>query len=77
MERLLISVPNALAEKFRHYVPERQRSKVISHLIEEEIERREEALYKCALAVEKDVALNKEMDEWDVTLKDGLNDEEG
>jgi len=35
----------------------------------------ENDLYECALSPEKDSALNKEMSDWDITLKDGLNDE--
>lgn len=75
MSKILISIPDSLESRMRTAIPNRQRSKVISLLIEKEIERREKALYECALAVEKDAALNTEMQEWDVTLQDGLNDE--
>jgi hypothetical protein len=54
-------------------IPSRQRSKVISNLIEKEIKRREEILYKCACEVEKDEALNKEMEDWNVTTGDGID----
>lgn len=33
---------------------------------------RERQLYECALAVEQDTALNEDMENWNVTLKDGL-----
>lgn len=75
MEKVLISLPDQLAARMRATIPQRQRSKIITHLIEEEIERREHALYECALAVEKDAALHTEMAEWGVTLTDGLNEE--
>lgn len=75
MEKVLISLPDRLAARLRATIPPRQRSRVITHLIEEEIDRRERALYECALAVEQDTALKKEMAEWDITLADGLNEE--
>ena len=37
--------------------------------------RREEVLFQCALAVEKDEALNNDMVEWDVTAGDGIEPE--
>lgn len=75
MERVLISIPDQLAVRMRAAIPARQRSKTIAHLIEEEIKRRENRLYVCAIAVEKDRALQQEMKDWDVTLQDGLDDE--
>lgn len=75
MEKVLISLPDQLASRMRATFPSRKRSKIITHLIEIEIERRERALYECALAVEKDEGLRKEMAEWEVTLGDGLIEE--
>jgi len=75
MSKVLISIPDNVALRMRAAIPQRQRSKVIVHLIEKEIERREKALYACAVAVEKDNAVHEEMKDWDVTLQDGLSDE--
>ena len=75
MNKVLISIPDQVASRMRAAIPQRQRSKVIARLIEQEVERREQELYQCALAVEQDTALNEEMKEWDVTLQDGLHDE--
>lgn len=72
MEKILISIPDTLVDRFRSLIPARQRSKVIVRLIELEIEKRERDLYECALALEKDEDLNKEMSEWNITLTDGL-----
>lgn len=74
MEKILISLPDQLAARMRASIPARQRSKIITHLIEEEIEKRERILYECALAVEKDENLRQEMAEWDITLNDGLEE---
>jgi tRNA/tmRNA/rRNA uracil-C5-methylase (TrmA/RlmC/RlmD family) len=75
MEKVLISVPDQLAMRMRAAIPARQRSKTITHLIEKEVEKREKTLYECAMAVEKDAALNREMKDWDITLEDGLDNE--
>lgn len=75
MSKVLISIPDDIASRMRTAIPQRQRSKVIVQLIKKEIEKREKALYECALAVEKDDALNKEMEAWDNTLQGGLNHE--
>lgn len=75
MERLLVSMPESLALRMRAAIPARQRSKTIARLLEEEIARREQSLYECALAVEKDEGLRAEMQDWSATVADGLDDE--
>ena len=75
MTKVLISMPDKMASRMRAFIPQKQRSKVIVQLIEKEIERREKALYECAAAVEQDHKLHQEMNDWDVTLQDGLADE--
>lgn len=74
MEKILISIPHDLAVRMRAVFPQRQRSKILATLIEMEVLSREKKLHECALAVEKDDALNQEMSAWDITLNDGLED---
>lgn len=74
MQKVLISVPDNLFTRMKVLIPPRQRSRILSELIEKEVERREKELYKCACEVEKDEALNKEMEDWDVTVGDGIDD---
>ena len=76
MPKILISVPDGLAARMKAIIPERQRSKIVVFLLETEIERRESKLYECALAVENDPALKADMAAWDVTVSDGLHEEE-
>lgn len=76
MEKVLISMPDQLAARFKSIIPARQRSKTIAQLIEKEIERREKALYECAVAVENNAALHDEMKDWDAALQDGLDSDE-
>jgi len=66
MGEMLIKIPEELAAKFRSIVPRGERSKIIAKLIEEEVKRRDEKLYKIALELERNEKLNKEMEEWDV-----------
>ena len=74
MEKVLISIPDQLAVRMRATIPARQRSKIITFLIEKEIEKREKTLYECAVAVEQDTDLSNEMKDWEITLQDGLED---
>ena len=73
MNKVLISIPDDIAIRMRAAIPQRQRSKVIVRLIEAEIDKREKALYECAVAVENDSSLNNEMEDWNITLQDGMN----
>ena len=75
MNKVLISIPDQLAARMKAIIPQRQRSKIITNLIQKEVEKREKILYECAVAVENDVTLAHEMKDWDTTLQDGLNDE--
>lgn len=72
MTKVLISIPDKIASRMRAVIPQKQRSEVIVQLIEQEIAKREKALYECAKAIEQDIALNQEMKDWDVTIQDGL-----
>ncbi|MBU4267419.1 MAG: hypothetical protein KJ808_01015 [Acidobacteria bacterium] len=75
MQKLLISIPDSILSRLRAIVPDRQRSKFISTIIEKELKKREQALFQCALKVEQDKALNAEMGDWDATLNDGIEHE--
>ncbi len=70
--KVMVSIPDALYTRMLAAIPQRQRSKVIARLLEDEIRRREHELYQAALAVERDEELNSEMKEWDVTVDDGI-----
>ncbi len=73
--QMLLSIPNEIATRWKAAIPARQRSKVVAQLMEKELEARENDLYQCAVAVEKDQALQRDMQDWDATLQDGLDDE--
>ncbi len=74
MASLLISLSDELLARLRAAVPPRRRSQLIARLLEAELGRRDDELYRSALAVEKDKGLNAEMAEWDATIADGLDE---
>ena len=41
-------------------------------MTDQEVIQQENKLYHCALTVEQDIALQEAIEEWDVTLNDGL-----
>ena len=75
MPKILVSLPDDLADRMRAVIPSKQRSKIIAKYLEQEIERREKELYECARDVEADKDLNGEMSDWDNTMGDGLESE--
>ena len=72
MTKILVTLENELAEKFKSTVSRGNRSRLISKLIERELKRREDKLYKIALLAEQDETLNEEMKNWDITSGDGI-----
>jgi len=75
MQKVLISIPDNLADRMKAVISPRQRSKVMAKLLEDEVKRREAELYRCALEVEEDQALNAEMEDWNSTTGDGVDAE--
>ena len=65
-------MPEELFVRVNTSIPQSQRNKTIVQLIEAEVLKREKALYDCAVAVENDKNLKKEMREWDVSTEDDL-----
>ena len=70
--KVLVSIPDSLYSRMMATVPPRHRSKLIARLLEDEVKKREQELYRAALAVEQDEELIAEMKDWDVTLGDGI-----
>ncbi len=72
MQKVLVSLTDNLAVRMRAVIPNRQRSKVISEILEREVQKREKQLYQCAKNIETDDALNNEMSDWDIAVGDGI-----
>ena len=75
MQKVLVSLPDDLAGRMRAVIPNRQRSRVISEILEKEVQKREKQLYRCAKSIETDDALNNEMSDWNITVGDGIEAE--
>ena len=73
--KILVSLPDDLVMRMRAVIPNRQRSQIIAELLERELKKREQELYKCACDVEMDEKLNQEMADWEVTVGDGIEPE--
>ena len=73
MSQLLIHLPDSLANRFRSIIPAKQRSKYIEKLLIEELKKTDLKLMASALALEKDVALNDLIDDFDITIGDGVD----
>ncbi len=75
MQEVIVSLPEDLVTRMRALIPNRQRSQVIARLLEEELKRHERELYECARQVERDEALNRDMEDWEATVGDGIETE--
>ena len=71
---IVLKLPDELVSRFKSMVPNRQRTRVITSLMETEIKRREKELERVAAEVEADVALKEDMRDWDVTIADGIDE---
>lgn len=75
--QMLFHIPDPVAERFKQAVPSRQRSAFIAKLLEDALPENDDPLYKIALEVEQDTALNAEMSEWrNGLVADGIRGQE-
>jgi hypothetical protein len=71
--QVLVHIPDSLAERFKQAVPARQRSAFVAGLLEQALPEEDDPLYRIALEVEQDAALNAEMREWrEGLVSDGI-----
>jgi hypothetical protein len=61
---MTLSIPDAIARRFQAAVPSRQRSRVVTALLADELKKKENALEEACIAANKDKPLEKEIDEW-------------
>jgi hypothetical protein len=57
-----VSIPNSLYSRMMATVPPRQRSKLIARLLEDEVKKREQELYRAVLASTKSTSENSNLD---------------
>ncbi len=62
--RQTLSIPDAIAYRFQVAVPPRQRSKLVTRLLEQILAEKENTLAAACRAANGDTALAQETDEW-------------
>jgi len=72
MTDIRFSLPEEIISSLHQLVPANEQDQFVASVLRKALEMQEQALYECALAVEQDEALNAEIDDWQVTLTDGI-----
>ena len=62
--RITLSIPDAIAHNFQSAVPPRQRSRLVSRLLEASLASHEDALAAACRAANDDSELKSEIDDW-------------
>jgi hypothetical protein len=62
--RLTLSIPDAVAHRFQVAVPSRQRSRLVTRLLEGVLSEHEDSLATACRAANRDKALEREIDDW-------------
>lgn len=74
MQKVMFSLPDTLVSRMRAVIPDGERSRLLSELLEKVVKDREQKLYESALLLESDAGLRKEMQQWDESfINDGLD----
>ena len=62
--RITLSIPDAVAYRFQMAVPARQRSRLVTRLLEATLAEHEDSLAAACRAANRDKALEREMGDW-------------
>jgi len=62
--RITLSIPDAVAHRFQAAVPPRQRSRLVTRLLEASLAKHEDALAAVCRAANRDKALEREIGDW-------------
>ncbi len=71
--RITLSIPDVVAHRFQAAVPARQRSRLVTRLLERELSERNDILASACRAANRDKALQCEIDEWQ-SFDDGIQE---
>jgi metal-responsive CopG/Arc/MetJ family transcriptional regulator len=69
--RLTLSIPDVVARRFQVAIPPRQRSRLVTQLLESVLSEHQDALAAACRAANRDKALEREVDEWQA-FEDGV-----
>ena len=62
--RITLTIPDPIVERFHVFVPPKERSRLVTELIERELKKIENRLESACLSANKDKKLDCEIDEW-------------
>jgi len=71
--RITLSIPEAVARRFQATVPARQRSRLVTRLLQQELAERDDALAAACRAANRDKALRREIGQWQA-FDDGIGE---
>ena len=71
--RMTLSIPDAVAHRFQVAVPPRQRSRLITQLLEGVLTKHEDSLAMACRAANRDKVLEREIDDWQ-SFEDGVTE---
>ena len=71
--RITLSIPDEVAHRFQAAVPARQRSRLVTRLLEQALAERDSSLAAACRAANSDKVLEKEIDEWQA-FEDGIEE---
>lgn len=71
--RITLSIPEAVARRFQATVPARQRSRLVTRLLQQELAERDDALAAACRAANRDKALRREIGQWQA-FDDGIEE---
>ena len=71
--RITLSIPDVVARRFQAAVPARQRSRLVTRLLQHELAERDDSLASACRAANRDKALSREIDEWQ-SFDDGIQE---
>jgi hypothetical protein len=62
--RITLSIPDAVAYRFQSVVPPRQRSRLVTRLIEASLASHEDALVAACQEANQDIDLERDIEDW-------------
>jgi hypothetical protein len=71
--RITLSIPDAVAHRFQVAIPPRQRSRLVTRLLEEALAKHDDTLAAACRAANRDKALQREIGEWQ-SFEDGVEE---
>ncbi|OQY42063.1 MAG: hypothetical protein B6240_14370 [Desulfobacteraceae bacterium 4572_87] len=71
--QITLSIPDVVARRFQAVVPARQRSRLVTRLLEQELSKHDDTLAAACHAANRDKVLQREIEEWQ-SFDDGIDE---